>query len=336
MIKKNNIITKTNLFNQITADKLTLNQIRFFCVYLSRINPKDVNSRKVTFTLNEFTDLLELERVRTENIQKAVNELLTKLVTIKSEDGNVLTYQLFSECLMYKNNDIWYITIDAHNNSLPLFFEFKRNFFSYQLLNILKLKSVNQIRMYEILKQYEPLGKREIDLEELKEFLGVEENKYNNWTNFKKFIINSAQTALKKNTDIEFDYTTKTGGAGGKVKKVIFEITKNKSLIKSDKELEEEFIQENTRKYEELEKSFKSKKLFYLAEACKFEFNEFELQILFDLIIKIIPWSNSHSDIEQYDYLKLKYDELNYRASQKEIKSRFGYIKKLLQLDIEE
>ena len=42
-------------------------------------------------------------------------------------------------------------------------FDFKDRYFKYELWNALRLKAPSQIRMYEILKQYENIGKREIE-----------------------------------------------------------------------------------------------------------------------------------------------------------------------------
>ena len=49
-------------------------------------------------------------------------------------------------------------------------FDFKDRYFKYELWNALRLKSANQIRMYEILKQYETIGKREIKVDKEKLF----------------------------------------------------------------------------------------------------------------------------------------------------------------------
>ena len=72
-----------------------------------------------------------------------------------------------------------------------------------------------------------------------------------------------------------------------------------------------------------------------LAEACDNEFKPAEIQVLYNLIVKIVPHNpNKNRQLEMYDYLKSKYDELKLRASQKDIKRRFGYIKKIIEVDL--
>ena len=48
----------------------------------------------------------------------------------------------------------------------------------YQLENILSLSSFYAIRIYELLKQYEKIGKRGINIKELRGYLGIKEGEY--------------------------------------------------------------------------------------------------------------------------------------------------------------
>ena len=83
--------------------------------------------------------------------------------------GGYNGFQLFKDCTVDIDDKAeWYIEIDAHDKALPLMFEFKDKYFSYQLWNALRLKSPNQLRMYEILKQYEKIGIRILSIDELK------------------------------------------------------------------------------------------------------------------------------------------------------------------------
>ena len=103
-------------------------------------------------------------------------------------------------------------------------FEFKDKYFKYRLYNALRLKSASHIRMYEILKQYESLGKREIAVSDLQYMLGVH---YSRWERFRTKVLDSSQQALKETTDICFDYNRGRVGNGGKWLTIIFTIREN-------------------------------------------------------------------------------------------------------------
>ena len=222
------IVQKQNILNEIRSNNFTLQELRFFSIYLSKINPYDKSTRTVTFKLTDFQKIMDFKRLNIEQLKAATDSLLTKLVHIPKESGGYTTFQLFKECTIDKDSDgEWYVSIDAHDKSLPLMFDFKDRYFKYELWNALRLKSANQIRMYEILKQYETIGKREIKVDDLRELLGIAPNEYPRWDRFKDRVIDSCQQALKQFTDICYTYERGKTGTGGKWITIIFYISKN-------------------------------------------------------------------------------------------------------------
>lgn len=222
------IVEKRNVLNELRANNLTLQELRFFSIYLSKINPRDEKTRIVKFSLTDFQKIMELGRMNISHFKASVDSLLTKVVHIPNENGGFSAFQLFKECMVNKDSSgEWYISIDAHDRALPLMFDFKERYFKYELWNALRLKSPNQIRMYEILKQYEHLGRREISVKDLRELLGIADNEYPRWNNFKVKVLDSCQQALKEITDISFEYQRGRTGAGGKWLTIIFTISRN-------------------------------------------------------------------------------------------------------------
>lgn len=55
---------------------------------------------------------------------------------------------------------------------MPYLLQLKERFTRYELKNILYFKNKYSIRIYELLKQYEKIGKREINIKELRGYLG--------------------------------------------------------------------------------------------------------------------------------------------------------------------
>ncbi|MDX1920077.1 MAG: replication initiation protein, partial [Candidatus Caenarcaniphilales bacterium] len=87
----------------------------------------------------------------------------------------------------------------------PFLLQLKECFTTYDIRNVLSLKSAHSIRMYELLKQYEPIGSRTIDVDELKHMLGVDQQ-YASYNLFKKRVILQAQKDLEENTDLSFTF----------------------------------------------------------------------------------------------------------------------------------
>src|SRR5690606_36842431 len=96
--------------------------------------------------------------------------------------------------------------LQFHPNLKDFFLELKEKFTTYQLENVVRLNSVYSIRIYELLKQYERLKKREFPLEELRSVLGIEPTKYKQYGHFKSKVLLGAQNEINKKTDIQFDF----------------------------------------------------------------------------------------------------------------------------------
>ena len=235
--------------------------------------------------------------------------------------------------------------IDAHDKALPLMFDFKSHYFKYELWNALRLKSANQVRMYEILKQYEKIGKREIEVRELRELLGVSDNEYSDrtgWSNFKKKVLDSCQQALKDTTDICFTYERGRTGAGGKWLTIIFYISRNEDYI--DQLTLDEFIDmqpsaelldalpDNVLNDDSDEISYGSELADFLGrDALNDEFTSEQVRVLQDLVMKAVP---SHDHIEMCNYLVSQVNKMNVYSPKKE--KRFTYLCKMIETDIEE
>ena len=225
------IIEKRNVLNEIRASNLTLQELRFFSIYLSKINPRDENTRSVKFPFADFKKIMDFGKLNIQQLKNSADSILGKKVFIPLESGGFEGIVLFDKCKVDKNsNGEWFVEISASNAAMPLMFDFKERYFRYELWNALRLKSPNQIRMYEILKQYENLGKREISVKDLRELLGISDTEYssrNGWSDFKKGVLDSCQKALKEITDISYTYERGKTGTGGKWLTIIFHISKN-------------------------------------------------------------------------------------------------------------
>lgn len=369
-LDRNNWIVRTNTLNEMRDSNMTITEMRLFAIYQSKINPKDASSRKVEFELSEFERIMELKRANVSVLEQVGRRIVTRTAVIRDNNGGFTAMPLFGEFKLYKDdNGKWVVRIDSHDVILPYLFEFKKYFFKYQLWNSLKLKSSNQQRMYEVLKQYEYAKATEITIDFLKALIGISQKQYTEWRDFKRDVLEVCQKALQEQTDIKFTYEPIKRGRGGKVVALKFNIEKNDDYV--DQITLDEFIDlqplteqedtpaeidfdlnnlisdrreqafsENINIFED-ESVFeiKNKKLDFLADACDREFSEEQMQILYDLILKIVPFdSNKNIETERYDLLRMKYNDLKYRTSNKNLApvvNRFAYLKTLLKSELE-
>ena len=334
------IVEKRNVLNSVRSNNMSLQELRFFSIYLSKINPRDLSTRLVRFPLDDFRRIMGLgDDMNISHFKYSIRHILQQVVEVPNEKGTGYTaFQLFKQAEVFKdkdNNDEWYVEIDAHDKALPLMFDFRNKYFKYELWNALRLKSPNQVRMYEILKQYEGLGKRELTVTELRDLLGIGKKEYSGrtgWSDFKKKVLDSCQQALKEMTDICYTYERGRVGAGGKWLSIVFYIKKNKDY--EDKLTLEEFIaaqpaplplaveelakdgeligqssfldddnssahsEEYESEEEKWEKVYGSEQLSDLAGACQYEFDKDQMNVIFGMIRALpIPPDRQTNDL---------------------------------------
>ena len=252
VLKKKSLVIKQNSLNEAKYSNISSEGLKFFAVYLTKIDQRDISTRIVRFTLAEFTHAIGLEQGQNiKYFHKIAGKLLSQVVYVPNSNGGFKAFPLFQTFELDKDKETgeWYIEIDAHDKVLELMFGFNDKYFKYEFGNIAGLTSNNQIRMYEILKQYEKLDKREISIEQLRFLLDIKDNEYigsDGFENFKKKVLKPCQKALKEKTDICFDFKRGKTGRGGKWLSIIFTIYPNiakKALIESTaKEIKNERV----------------------------------------------------------------------------------------------
>ena len=326
------VVQKRNVLNELRATNLTLQELRFFSIYLSKINPRDKSTRIVRFQLADFQKIMNFKELKISQIRSATNSLLGKVVNIPKEKGGYSAFQLFKECEVDQDEmGEWYVTIDAHDKALPLMFDFKDRYFKYELWNALRLKSANQIRMYEILKQYENIGKREITVSDLRELLGIAPNEYPRWNNFKAKVLDSCQQALKHFTDICYTYERGRTGTGGKWLTVIFHISKNSEYDGQMTMLEldlQSFIDFDS--FKETEKAIEPDPelgdLGFYSSACGDEFTTAQMESIIQIVNQIqLPQHEYGAIIAKYHFLLEHYSRFKAITENTDIRNRYSY-----------
>lgn len=339
------VVSKRNVLNELRSNNMTLQELRFFSIYLSKINPQDIDTRVVRFPLDDFQKIMNLGKLNITQLKSNIDSLLTKVVHVPNENGGFSAFQLFKRCRVNKDElDSWFVEINAHDDALPLMFDFKEKYFKYELWNALRLKSSNQIRMYEIMKQYEFIGHHEWSVQELRELLYIGENEYSGrtgWSDFRKNILDACQAALKESTDICYTYERGKTGKGGKWLTIIFHIEKNNDYIDqltladfidmqpSSQLIEDDMIEGQATFFEE-EIEYGSELANFLGRnALDNEFTPEQVRVIQDFVIQAVPASDY---LERNNYLIRMVHKMN---AQPNIKNRYAYLCKMLEQDLQ-
>jgi plasmid replication initiation protein len=220
------LVTKSN--NLVEARyHFSIWETRVFTKLVSLIQPGDADFKRYKLHIKDLVQFFGVnDNDAYVKIKAVPDSLLKKVVTIPyTENGEerLLKTGLIAQATIPKKKE-GYIELSFHPDLKPYLLQLKRTFLSYDIRNVLKISSVYSIRIYELLKQYETLGYREFQLEELKVILGVSD-KYKLYGHFKSRIIIKAQDDLQQHTDITFSF--REIKKGRKVIAILFEINAN-------------------------------------------------------------------------------------------------------------
>jgi len=332
------------------ANNMSLQELRLFSVYLSKINPNDVSTRHVRFSVAEFQAIMDLEQKNVPYFKKIAESLLRKVIFTPTEHGGFKGFTLFSVFeLSADEHGEWYIKINANDEALPLLFGFKSHYFKYELWNALHLRGPNQLRMYEILKQYERIGYRIVSLTDLRNWLGIEELEYPQFKYFKRDVLEPCKNAVSENTDISFTYEPHTRGAKGKIIELKFNIKKNKNH--QDPLTLRKFVELNSDNIIDINTQLdlndidsddtaellgsglitkREERLIFMRDAVNGQFTIEQITILYDIVARDLPHILNGDDVKLYHHFMTKYNYMKEKDSRGEIKHQFAYLKRII------
>lgn len=230
MNKKYSIVKKSNSLIEARY-KLNLNEQKFVLKSISMIQKNDENFKEYEISVSEFQNLLGIKSKTYlhSELKKISKTILQKPLSIPEADGE-LQCNWFSS-VKYKNNKG--TVLISHDPKLkPYLIQVQNHFTMYRLENILKLKSVYSIRIYEFLckNKNKNVQNFEIELDELKSVVGIEKGKYQRYSSFKKRVLDSAKKEINSNKKLEFSFEYEEKKTGRKITHIIFFIERIKSI----------------------------------------------------------------------------------------------------------
>ena len=231
MGKKKAIVKKSNQLVNARFDFSVL-EIRLFTLMVSQISNDDEDFATYKIPIQEFIKTFKIKNKNIyKELEKTTDSLIKKIIKIPIEEWG--EQKLFKTSLInsfkYNIDGTGVIEATIHPDLKPYLLQLKSRFLMYDMKHVLNISSSNSIRMYELLKAFEGIGKRTFDVYDLKEILWVNEKYNNRYYNFKKRIILQAQKDLTEHTDISFTFKETKKPWTKKVDKITFYITTNKS-----------------------------------------------------------------------------------------------------------
>lgn len=185
---------------------LTLQEKRLMCWLASQVKQTDEDFKEHVLSIQEFAVLVG---VKGDHLYKTLDtithKLMQKIITIRSlEKKGFAKAALLGGVKYYEGQGI--VKLSFHPYLKPYMLQLKERFTQISLGDIIGLKSVHAIRIYELLKQYESIGTREILLNDLRDYCGITVNQYKKFNNLKKDVLERSKREINTKTDLSIDY----------------------------------------------------------------------------------------------------------------------------------
>ena len=199
---------------------LTMREQKLLLAMIGQIQPKDDDFHEYEIRV---TDFMELMGLRSDQLYldavTVVERLMGRVLRIPQPDGKLLLTHWVSSAMCEEGM----ISVRFDPAMKPYLLSLRNRFTSYQLGAVATMRSQYSIRVYQLLKQYEPLKERQIAIDDLRAILGLE-TEYPAYADFKRRVILAAQQEINHKTDLSF--TFREIKQGRKVVEIQFRIEK--------------------------------------------------------------------------------------------------------------
>lgn len=225
------IVTQSNKLVEARYN-LPLGEQRLILTMISRIQPDDEDFKEYRINVGEFADFLGIDKNSVyREFHKIQKSIVSRILVFYEEDGPLVTGWVSSAKYLEKEGAVL-LCFDPKLK--PYLLQLKGNFTSCKLEMLLSFKSQYTMRMYLLLKQYERLQSREVELQQLREILGIEKWQYKLYSNFRDRVLEPTKKELKAKADLYFEFDEiKYGRRVGSIR---FRIFSKKSIVEtSDK-----------------------------------------------------------------------------------------------------
>ena len=197
------IVTQSNQLVEARYN-LPLSEQRLILTMISRIQPDDEDFKPYRISVSELAEFLGVDKGSAYRECKKTTENLLKRVVCIEEPTGLLQVGWVSSAKYIDGLGVVDLSFDPLLK--PYLLKIKGNFTSSKLSMLLSFKSQYTYRIYSLLKQYQNLKEREIELDLLRGILGIGKEQYNEYKNFKSRILQPTCSELAEKADVYFEF----------------------------------------------------------------------------------------------------------------------------------
>lgn len=258
---RDGIVKKSNALARAAWTVKSIYEPRLIALVASKVRTDDKDFQTYEIPLVDITG--ESQDGRTyQLVAEAVDNLLGKIITIKTETGWV-KYVIFSKCEYNKTRAcvIARFDPDLKEHYLGLSGVFTK----YSLAEFLQLPSIYSQRIFEILKSWDDRSEKVMTLELLFELLDVPESLKKNFKDFRRRVLEKAHSDIHKLTSLKYEWESIKKGKS--VVSIRFTFFGKKKIEATKKRVEVDSAKDSKRKNDTFQRMIKC---YQSSDPCRF------------------------------------------------------------------
>lgn len=212
-------IVQANRFIERVQPKWSAITQRFFLYCIGRVNNNKEVFELFEISLSELPTILGYSdgvKLRGDEVKTIFKELgdANNIKLVKDQGNGKKLYELqivFETVKFDESKNMAYIHFSHFMTDQILQLRKKKiPFTDFQYKEVINIQGSYSARLIELLYQYKKIGKRKFTIEELRMWLGVPENSYKVFKDFRKWIIDQALKEINENekSSIVVEYNT--------------------------------------------------------------------------------------------------------------------------------
>jgi len=227
MAKKSTMVIQQNKLIEAKG-RMTIMEQKILRMVISQISPADDSFREYQIDVANMG--LTSTSIYSE-IKSAADRLLSRKIEIEEIDPKTKKRQFYMTRFLsgarYMDG-CGHLTVTFDPGLKPYLLNLQTQFTRYELKNVMEMRSAHALRIYELLKQYQKIGTRAFELDELKKILGIA-GKYSVYKDLERRVLIPARTEINAKTDLDVSYE-KIKNLSGVVDKIVFLIRAKKTI----------------------------------------------------------------------------------------------------------
>lgn len=208
--------------NKLVESKMDMHsaeELKIFSIVVSQVEMEDEDFKSYKVPLEKIEEISGKKKNESQ-IKRIAERMLKKTVFINEPTGWT-GYSIFSKIRYIRGERC--LEVSFHPDLKPYLLNLKDNFTKAKLHHIVHLSSGYAIRLFLLFKQYEVIGKREMELLFLHELLQTPLSYRRNFADFQKRVIAKSLDEINDKTDLFVTFEVSKKNAK-KVESVLFTI----------------------------------------------------------------------------------------------------------------